>query len=216
MTVPHEGKNYGYWHARGNPSHAYLLPVVERVVCTFSSSPRVIDIGSGNGFVAGRLSDLGCEVVGVEPSDQGIERARERFPQISFHQMSCYDDLAGHFGQFDLVTCLEVIEHLYEPRQLATTISALLKPQGVAVISTSYHGFLKYLALAATGRMSRHMNPLHEGGHIKFFTPKQLTECLGSAGLSVDHIERVGRVPALAKSMIAVARQTNPAVRHPQ
>lgn len=212
-----EGKDYAYWHARGNPSHAYLLPVIERTISALPMSrPRVIDVGCGNGSVAGRLEELGARVVGVEPSDTGIRLARERYPQIEFHQLSCYDDLAGQLGQFDLVVCLEVIEHLYSPRLLAKTIASLVAPDGLVALSTPFHGYAKYLALAISGRMSKHLNPLNEGGHIKFFTPEQLTACLNNAGLTIDKIDLVGRIRPLAKSMVAIARRAESSEHAPK
>lgn len=207
MTAIVEGENYSYWNARGNPSHSYLFPAIERALRTLAKSQtRVIDVGCGNGAISGRLADLGFNVVGVEPSDAGIKIARERHPQIEFHQLSCYDDLASRLGRFDVVVCLEVIEHLYSPHQLAVTLASLLSPTGLCILSTPFHGYAKYVAMAVSGRMEKHLDPLNEGGHIKFFTPSQLTSCLAEAGLKVDRMERVGRIPILAKSMVAIAR----------
>ena len=76
-----------------------------------------------------------------------------------------------------------------------------------AEITGPYHGYLKNFALAITGKMDAHFTALWDHGHIKFWSVKTLRELLEEAGLKVERFERVGRVPALAKSMIAVARK---------
>lgn len=78
---------------------------------------------------------------------------------------------------------------------------------GVAVISTPYHGYWKNLAMAVTGKMDAHFTALWDHGHIKFWSMKTLRQLLEEAGLKVERFERVGRIPLLAKSMIAVARK---------
>jgi 2-polyprenyl-6-hydroxyphenyl methylase/3-demethylubiquinone-9 3-methyltransferase len=83
-----------------------------------------------------------------------------------------------------------------------------LEPGGTALISTPYHGYWKNLAMAVTGKFDRHVDPLWDYGHIKFWSPKTLTSLLTEAGLSVVTFDRVGRIPPLAKSMIAVVRRT--------
>ena len=93
------------------------------------------------------------------------------------------------------------------PRQYARCVFDLLEPGGVAVLSTPYHGYWKNLALAVTGKMDAHFTALWDYGHIKFWSIKTLTELLSEAGFEVVRFHRVGRVPLLAKSMIAVARR---------
>jgi 2-polyprenyl-6-hydroxyphenyl methylase/3-demethylubiquinone-9 3-methyltransferase len=105
------------------------------------------------------------------------------------------------------VLSLEVVEHVYAPRDYARTVFDLLEPGGVAIISTPYHGYWKNLALAVTGRMDAHFTALWDHGHIKFWSITTLSELLREAGFVDVRFERVGRVPALAKSMIAVARR---------
>jgi 2-polyprenyl-3-methyl-5-hydroxy-6-metoxy-1,4-benzoquinol methylase len=102
---------------------------------------------------------------------------------------------------------LEVVEHVYFPRKFAACAYALLEPGGTAIISTPYHGYLKNLVLAATGAMDSHFTALWDHGHIKFWSMRTLGELLREAGFRQIDFRRVGRVPALAKSMIAVARK---------
>jgi 2-polyprenyl-6-hydroxyphenyl methylase/3-demethylubiquinone-9 3-methyltransferase len=83
----------------------------------------------------------------------------------------------------------------------------LLEPGGLAIVSTPYHGYWKNLALAAMGRMDSHFTALWDHGHIKFWSIKTLGALLREVGFVDLRFHRAGRVPALAKSMIAVARK---------
>jgi hypothetical protein len=79
---------------------------------------------------------------------------------------------------------------------------ALLAPGGV--ISTPYHGYLKNPAIVAAGKFEHHFDPLWEGGHLKFFTHGKLRELFEEFGFTRYELHRVGRVPAFAKSTLAV------------
>ena len=78
---------------------------------------------------------------------------------------------------------------------------------GTAILSTPYHGYWKNLALALSGQMDRHFTALWDHGHIKFWSMKTLALLLEEAGFRDIRFARVGRIPALAKAMIAVARR---------
>ncbi|HSQ49736.1 MAG TPA: hypothetical protein VLL94_00560, partial [Nitrospiraceae bacterium] len=73
------------------------------------------------------------------------------------------------------------------------------------IVSTPYHGYWKNLAMALTGRLDHHFTALWDHGHIKFWSMATLRQLLLEAGFRSITFRRVGRVPALAKSMIAVA-----------
>jgi 2-polyprenyl-6-hydroxyphenyl methylase/3-demethylubiquinone-9 3-methyltransferase len=83
----------------------------------------------------------------------------------------------------------------------------LVESGGTLVVSTPYHGYLKNLALALTGKMDEHFTALWDHGHIKFWSQRTLRILLEEAGFRDVTYRRVGRVPALAKSMIAVAEK---------
>jgi 2-polyprenyl-6-hydroxyphenyl methylase/3-demethylubiquinone-9 3-methyltransferase len=197
--------SYAYSDARHSHAHAYLLPAVDRILV--EANPRnVFDLGCGNGSVAKHLSTR-YEVVGIDYSIQGIAQARAAYPGLRLEQGSAFDDLAGKYGQFDCVISLEVVEHLFNPRLFARRMFDLVKPGGIVVVSTPYHGYWKNLALAATGKLDSHFTALWDGGHVKFWSVKTLGVLLGEAGFVDIRFERVGRIPAFAKSMIAIAKR---------
>ena len=166
---------------------------------------RVLDVGCGNGALAGALSTLGHDVSGVDESESGIQQARLAWPQVYFSVRSCYADLGG---PYDLVIATEVIEHLYAPSTALRRIRAALTPEGHAILSTPYHGYLKNLALSVAGKWDSHHTVHWEGGHVKFFSKRTLRTMLVSVGFD-ERIEfrGAGRFPLFWKSMVCRARR---------
>lgn len=205
------GRDFRYTDAAPTWANAYLWPVLRReveVLC-LSSVPRrrAFDLGCGNGATADMLASLGFDVTGVDPSSSGIALAKSVYPRCHFEVGSAYDDLSARFGRFPLVVSLEVIEHVYDPRRYARALYDLVEPGGTAIVSTPYHGYLKNVALALTGKLDEHFTALWDGGHIKFFSIATLRQLLSEAGFRDIRFVRVGRIPPVAKSMVAIARK---------
>lgn len=167
----------------------------------------MFDLGCGNGSVAWSLTQEGYSARGVDPSIEGISQAKQNYTSLELETGSAYDDLVSRYGQFPVVISLEVVEHVYAPRDYSSTLFSLLEPGGVAIISTPYHGYWKNLALAITGKIDSHFTALWDHGHIKFWSVKTLTTLLKEAGFTDIRFKRCGRVPFLAKSMVAIARR---------
>ncbi len=201
--------DYRYSTATLGCGHAYLLPALNSILSSLHVEPKsAFDLGCGNGSVANWLATKkNYSVSGIDPSDTGIAEANRAFPKLDLRVGSAYDPLHETFGAFPLVVSLEVVEHVYAPRDYVKCINQLLSSNGYALISTPYHGYWKNLALAAAGKMDTHFTALWDHGHIKFWSPKTITQLLKEAGLSVLQIKRVGRIPALAKSMLVVAQK---------
>ena len=211
MDDPNTGCDYHYDNPAPSHSDAYLLPTVLRQFARLpfpSGGPRrVFELGCGNGATASRLTSHGYTITGVDPSTEGVAVANRSYPTLDIKQGSCYDDLAARFGRFPALLSLEVVEHVFLPRRFARCVYDLLEPGGTAVISTPYHGYWKNLALSVSGTWDRHLAPLWDYGHIKFWSVRTLTKLFEEVGLSVERIHRIGRIPALAKAMIAVVRR---------
>ena len=102
---------------------------------------------------------------------------------------------------------LEVIEHIFDPYEFAKVTFDLLEPGGTLILSTPYHGYLKNLLLALSGKMDEHYLPLWKNGHIKFWSINTLKKLLHETGFKDMTFFRRGRIPPLAKSMIVQARK---------
>jgi len=201
---------YVYQDSGLNSSHSYLLPIVTHILKSLNfqnKNKKIFELGCGNGSIASELKKMGFDVTGVDPSEQGISQANRNYPDLNLRQGSAYDDLAVQYGQFPIVISLEVIEHVYFPRKFVATLFSLLEKGGIAIVSTPYHGYWKNLAMALTGKMDNHFTALWEHGHIKFWSFKTLQILLEEAGFKDISFHRVGRIPILAKSMIAVAKK---------
>jgi len=207
-SQPSTDTGYDYFDTAPAHTNAYLWPIVEQVLADqIQPGGRVFDLGCGNGALASRLAEKGYSVAGVDPSTSGIAHANRQWPQLELRVGSAYDDLQIQFGTFPAVVSLEVVEHVYAPRDYARCVASLLQPRGLAIISTPYHGYWKNLALALTGKLDGHFTALWDHGHIKFWSVRTLTQLLEETGLKVERVYRVGRFPVLAKSMILVARK---------
>ena len=202
-----DAAGYRWDSAEPSCTHAYLLPAVRRILAdgiAEGRAKRVFDLGCGNGATARLLAAEGWQAAGVDPSDEGVAHARAS--GLDLRVGSAYDDLESEFGRWPFVLCLEVVEHVYFPHRLASTLFELCEPRALAIVSTPYHGYWKNLALSLVpGAWDRHHHPLSDHGHIKFWSRNTLRALLLRAGFKGVSFRRLGRIPALAKSMIAVA-----------
>jgi 2-polyprenyl-6-hydroxyphenyl methylase/3-demethylubiquinone-9 3-methyltransferase len=186
----------------------YLWPVVKAEIEDLRlADRRAFDLGCGNGSLARMLHAQSYRVTGVDPSNSGIAMARAALPEGRFEVGSSEDDLAARFGTFPLVVSLEVIEHCYSAHRFAAACFDLLQNGGTLICSTPYHGYLKNLALSVFDKWDEHHTSLHDGLHIKFFSERTLRAVLSEAGFTDVRFIRVGRIPPLAKSLVAIARK---------
>lgn len=191
-------------------AHRYLLPAVVALIERHGNgrSLSVADLGCGNGFAASQLAARGHDVVGIDVSPDEIEIARGSYPHIDFRVVSIYDEaLPDSIGPVDCVVSLEVIEHLFYPRLLLTQAYRLLKPGGIVILSTPYHGYVKNLVLSFLNAWDNHFDVGRDGGHIKFFSRRTVSHLALDAGFTQLRFRGAGRIPGLWKSMIMTAEK---------
>lgn len=210
MTLTSEKYEYSYQNNNIGHHHAYLMkPLMRMINETFISQSKkqqklsILDIGCGNGSFTNFIAQQGYQTVGIEESESGIKLARQNFPDCKFIQGSIYNLPYTELKyKFDIVISLEVIEHLFYPKELVKAAKKCLKPNGCLIITTPYHGYLKNLALALSGKMDAHFHALWDGGHIKFFSVKTLTTLLESENYTDINFKFAGRYPYLWKAML--------------
>ena len=195
---------YG-WSETTPHTQDYLLPSLARILnLRCAAYGRVLDLGCGNGALCHQLSQWGYGVIGVDPSATGIAIARNLYPNLEFHQVVPTPEALTKLklSDFDLVISTEVVEHCFAPRDWAASAYKVLKPGGIFICSTPYHGYFKNLALALSGQLDAHFTALWDGGHIKFWSRATLTQLLQEAGFVQPQFAGAGRLPWLWKSML--------------
>lgn len=199
--------DYGYTAQRGRHAEhvfGYLFPRVQGFLPRQTAGLRVLDVGCGDGYWSGRLSAVGCHVVGVDPSAQGVALARAAYPGLRFEVGEVSRGLIDRLAEppFDIVLSTEVVEHVYLPKIWADGCLGALKPGGRLICSTPYHGYLKNLVLSLGNRWDRHASPLWDGGHIKLWSRRTLGWLLAETGFENIRFVVAGRCPYLWKSMV--------------
>lgn len=210
MTFTSTKYEYYYQNHQSGHHHTYLKqPLIKMISETMLATStnqqqlRILDIGCGNGSLSHFIAQHGYEVVGIEESESGIELANRSFPDCRFIQGSIYNLPYQELGEkFDIVIATEVIEHLFYPKELLKNAKKCLKPSGRLILTTPYHGYLKNLALAVSGKMDKHYTSLWDGGHIKFFSVATMNHLLTSENYTNIKFTFSGGFPYFWKSML--------------
>lgn len=196
-----------YWRRRleqresGDP----LTPErVERFCRHLKTGDKVLDVGCGNGDATRRIASLGHECTGVDIALDAIEFARVQNPELRYEVVDADGKIPFEASSFDAIYCAEVIEHIYNVQNFLRDIARVMKPDGIALISTPYHGLLKNLMITLTN-FEKHFDPTSP--HIRFFTPLTLETMMNAAGLYPVAMFYLGRFRPFSKNMVMLAQR---------
>ena len=216
MTEPTTSpyKDFGFTNATAGHMHRHFMPQVLALAGALPAGTRVLDVGCGNGAACGVFLTLGCQVVGIDLSATGIEQARRAHPKGRFELMEADAHVLKRLGEepFDLVVSTEVVEHVYAPRLYTKGAFHAVREGGRFICTTPYHGYLKNLGLAVLGKWDAHADPLWDGGHIKLWSRRTLSELLTETGFVNLQFRGAGRLPWLWMTMAMAGDRpkTNP------
>ncbi|TNH04423.1 bifunctional 2-polyprenyl-6-hydroxyphenol methylase/3-demethylubiquinol 3-O-methyltransferase UbiG [Testudinibacter sp. TR-2022] len=153
---------------------------------------RVLDVGCGGGILAESMARQGAEVTGIDMSPQPLQVAQKHAQQsglnIDYQQTTIEDFLQALQQQqgekFDVITCMEMLEHVPDPSAVVRSCQALLKPDGVLFFST-INRTLKAWALVVIGaEYVLKMLPKGTHDYDKFIKPAELLAWCDAADLS--------------------------------
>lgn len=99
------------------------------------SSARVLDVGCGDGIIGSMLTPLEYGTIGVDVSGRALELAQRHYAEVRALDLDRDETPEGWQSAFDAVVCLEVLEHIEEPRRAIERIHQICKPGGVAIFS---------------------------------------------------------------------------------
>jgi len=159
------------------------------------SGKTTLDVGCGAGLLCEPLARLGGAVTGVDAAPENIDAAKAHAALSGLHINYHAGEIAAQgLGQFDVVTCMEVIEHVMDPPAFVAELVRHLRPDGLLLLSTPNRTASSRLFLVeAAERLGQVPRGTHDWN--KFLTPEELTTLLADAGLDVVNMQGIAFSP---------------------
>ena len=153
-----------------------------------------LDVGCGAGLLTEPLARLGAKVTGLDASTELIAVARQHAEAQGLEIDYRAGELADLAGQFDLITCMEVIEHVADPAAFVEALARRLAPGGLLILSTpNATGWSKLLMITIGEGLGRIPKGTHD--FAKFIGPERMKQLLGNAGFKCLDVEGIAWSP---------------------
>lgn len=181
----------GWWDTEGEfkPLHQ-INPLRLNFIqqqCNGVYNLRALDIGCGGGILSEALAILGARVSGIDLAAAAIQVARlhaiETGVTVDYQVISAEQFAAENAEQFDLVTCLEMLEHVPDPAAIIQAAAQALKPGGTIIISTLNRNIKSWLLGIVAAEYVLQWVPKGTHQHNKFIQPAELLQMTDAAGL---------------------------------
>ena len=152
----------------------------------------VLDVGCGGGILSESMAGLNASVTGIDLSDKALQVAKlhllESGRQVDYRKISVEDMAAECPGTFDIVTCLEMLEHVPDPGSVIASCAALVKPGGWVFLSTLNRNPKSYLFAVIGAEYILNMLPRGTHDYAKFLKPSELAQSCRNAGLALTDL----------------------------
>ena len=153
---------------------------------------RVIDVGCGGGILAESMAARGALVTGIDLGQAPLEVARlhllESGQQVDYRRISAEEIAAEMPGRFDVVTCMEMLEHVPDPASVIKACAALVRPGGQVFFSTINRNPKAYLFAIIGAEYLLRLLPKGTHDFAKFIRPSELTRWMRAAALETRDI----------------------------
>lgn len=173
------------------------LDYINRI--TLLSGKAVLDVGCGGGILAEGMASLGAQVTGIDLSDKVLQVAKlhllESGRKVDYRKISVEELAAGNPQQFDVVTCMEMLEHVPDPASTVKACAQLTKPGGYVFFATLNRNLKSYLFAIIGAEYVLKLLPRGTHDFDKFIKPSELAQNCRDAGLSVEGIVGMGYNP---------------------
>lgn len=205
-----------WWDPNGKckPLHIINPLRVEYIVesCQHSlAGKNLLDVGCGGGILSESMAKQGAKVTGLDLADASLNVARTHAQQnglsIQYIKSSIEDYAENSKEQYDVITCMELLEHVPDPQSIITACAMLLKPGGKIFLSTINRNHKAKLLLIYGAEYIARLVPKGTHDFDRFIRPSELMEFVKNAGLQCNDI--IGMEYHLLKNKFSLGKNVD-------
>jgi len=152
----------------------------------------VLDVGCGGGILAEAMAQRGAKVTGIDLSEKALKVAQlhllESRLEVRYEDVSAETYAATHAGEFDVITCMELLEHVPEPAAMVAACARLVRPGGQVFFSTINRNPKSYLFAVIGAEYVLRLLPKGTHDYLRFIKPSELSRWSREAGLRADEL----------------------------
>src|SRR3954452_11286462 len=154
---------------------------------------QVLDVGCGGGILSESMAKRGAHVTGIDLADKALKVAQlhalETGSPVNY-RMAAVEDIARESPRvFDVITCMELLEHVPDPASVVAACATLVKPGGHVFFSTINRNPKSYLLAVIGAEYLLRMLPRGTHDYAKFITPAELAQFVRNAGMTVENLK---------------------------
>ncbi|MCB1571636.1 MAG: bifunctional 2-polyprenyl-6-hydroxyphenol methylase/3-demethylubiquinol 3-O-methyltransferase UbiG, partial [Xanthomonadales bacterium] len=178
--------------------------IAERAVL---KGARVVDVGCGGGLLSEAMASAGADVVGIDLAPAVLEVARlhllESGLKVDYRETGAEALAQTMGGEFDVVTCLEMLEHVPDPASVIRACADLLRPGGRLFVSTLNRTPRSFATAIVGAEYVMRLLPRGTHHYARFIKPSELGADLRAAGLVLEDLRGIGYNPLTRKAWLS-------------
>jgi 2-polyprenyl-6-hydroxyphenyl methylase/3-demethylubiquinone-9 3-methyltransferase len=160
---------------------------------------KVLDVGCGGGILAESMAQRGAQVTGIDLAKKSLKVAQlhslESGVSVDYRCIAVEDLADEAAGSFDVVTCMEMLEHVPDPESVVRSCARLVKPGGWVFFSTLNRNAKAYLLAVVGAEYVLNMLPRGTHEYARFLKPSELSRMARNAGLEIANVSGMSYNP---------------------
>ena len=174
---------------------------------------RVLDVGCGGGILSEAMSSRGADVLGIDLADKPLRVAQlhalESGARVRYRSSSAEELAREEAGSYDVVTCMELLEHVPDPESTVTACAALARPQGWVFFSTINRNARAFLMAIVGAEYVLRLLPRGTHEYARFIRPSELANAARGAQLEVEEVRGMSYSPLTREYQLGVDARVN-------